>query len=119
MDPAKAPLFKLYSPRIIGATMMLASGKVTDMHMKAKGRWSGDITYIYARFCPDMDREAVRAIGFTDASPFMESTDSHWVTVAAWTEDAADLGGSEEFGDGDEDEALADDEDEDEDDGAF
>jgi len=50
MDPAKAPLFKLHSPRIVGATMMFASGKVTDMHMKAKGRWSGDVAYIYARF---------------------------------------------------------------------
>jgi len=60
-----------------------------------------------------MDRETVRAIGFTDASPFMESIDSHWATVAAWTEDAADLGDAEEFDDGDE--ALADDEDEDED----
>ena len=43
MDPAKVPLFKSHSPRIIGATTMFASGKVTDMHMKAKGRWSGDI----------------------------------------------------------------------------
>ena len=57
MDPAKVPLFKLHPPRIIGATTMFASGKVTDMHMKAKGRWSGGIAYIYARFCPDMDRE--------------------------------------------------------------
>ena len=81
------------------------------MHMKAKGRWSGDIAYIYARFCPDMDREAVRAISCTDSSPFMESTDSHWDSAAAWTEDAADLGDAEEFDDGDE--ALSDDEDED------
>ena len=81
--------------------------------MKAKGRWSGDIAYIYARSCPDMDREAVQAIGCTNASPFMESADSHWASVAAWTEDAADLGDAEEFDDGDE--ALSDDEDEDED----
>ena len=81
---------------------MFASEKVTDIDMKAKGRWSGDIAYIYARFCPDMDREAVRAIGYTDSSPFMESTDSHLDTVAAWTEDAADLGDAEEFGDSDE-----------------
>ena len=46
MDPAKVPLFKLHSPRIVGATAMFASGKVTDMHMKAKDRWSGDIAYI-------------------------------------------------------------------------
>ena len=61
-------------------------------------------------FCPDMDREAVRAIGRTDASPSMESTDSHWATIAAWTEDAADLGDAEDLGDGDG--ALSDDEDE-------
>ena len=114
MDPAKAPLFKLHSPRIIGATTMLASGKVTDMHLKGKGRWSGDIVYIYARFCPDMDRNAVRAIGCTDATPFMENTDALWATIAAWNEDAADLGDAEEFDEGYE--ALSDDdEDEDED----
>ena len=60
----------MHSPRIIGATTLFASGKVTDMHMKSKGRWAGDIAYIYARFCPEMDREAVRAKGQTDASPF-------------------------------------------------
>ena len=113
MDPAKVPLFKLHSPRIIGATTMFASGKVTDMHLKGKGRWSGDIAYIYARFCPDMDRDAVRAIGCTDATPFMENTDALWATIAAWNEDAADLGDAEEFDEGDE--ALSDDEDEDED----
>ena len=64
-----------------------------------------------------MDREAVRAIGCTDASPFMESIDSHWATVAVWTEDAANLGDAEEFDD--DDGALADDEDEDKDDDDF
>ena len=49
-----------------------------------------------------MDRGADRAIGCTDVSPFMESIDSHWDTVAAWTEDATDLGDAEEFDDGDE-----------------
>ena len=43
----------------------------------------------------------------------MESIDSHWATVAAWTEDAADLGDAEEFDNGDE---APNDEDEDEDD---
>ena len=113
MEPAKVPLFKLHSPRIIGATTMFASGKVTDMHLKGKGRWSGDIAHIYARLCPDMDRDAVRAIGSTDATPFMENTDALWATIAAWNEDAADLGDAEEFDEGDE--ALSDDEDEDED----
>ena len=113
MEPAKVLLFKLHSPCIIGATTMLASGKVTDMHLKGKGRWSGDTAYIYARFCPDMDRDAVRAIGCTDATLFMENTDALWANIAAWNEDAADLGDAEEFDDGDE--ALSDDEDEDED----
>ena len=35
MDPAKAKLFKLHSPRIIGATTLFASGK-SDMHLKSK-----------------------------------------------------------------------------------
>ena len=113
MDPARVPLFKLHSPRIIGATTLFASGKVTDMHMKAKGRWSSGIAYVYARFCPDMDREAVRAMGATDATPFLENVDSHWAAVSGWIEDSGDLGDAEEFDDGDE--PLSDD-DEDEDD---
>ena len=102
MSPEKVPLFKLHSPRIIGATTLFASGKVTDMHLKSKSRWAGDIAYIYSRFCPEMDREAVRAMGMTDATPFMERADSHWDSISAWTEDAADLGDAEEFDDGDE-----------------
>ena len=39
----------------------------------------------------------------------MECADSHWASLSGWTEDAADLGDDEEFGDGDE--ALSDDED--------
>ena len=69
-----------FPPRIIGATTLFASGK-SDMHLKSKGRWAGDIAYIYARFCPEMDREAVRAMGQTDASPFMECADSHWASL--------------------------------------
>ena len=111
MDPSRVPKFKLHTPRIIGATTLLASVKVTDMHMKAKGRWSGDIAYIYARFCPDMDRDAVRAMGMTDASPFLENVDSHWAAISGWIEDSADLGDAEEFDDGDE--PLSDDEDSD------
>ena len=106
MDPAKVKLVKLHSPRIIGATTLFASGK-SDMHLKAKGRWAGDIAYVYARFCPEMDREAVRAMGQTDATPFMECADSHWATISGWTEDTADLGDDAEFDDGDE--ALSDD----------
>ena len=82
--------------------MLFASGKVTDMHMKSKGRWAGDIAYIYARFCPEMDREAVRAMGQADRSPFMECADSHWASLSGWTEDAADLGDDEESDDDDE-----------------
>ena len=43
----------------------------------------------------------------------MENTDALWATIAAWNEDAADLGDAEEFDEGDE--ALSDGEDEDED----
>ena len=78
------------------------------MHMKAKGRWLGDIAYIYARFCPaDMDRDAVRAMGTTDTTPFLENADSHWAAVSGWMEYSGDLSDTEEFGDGDE--ALSDD----------
>ena len=111
MDPARVPLFKLHSPRIIGATTLFASGKVTEMHMKAKGRWADDIAFIYARFCPDMDRHAVRAMGCTDATPFMENTDSVFASLSGWTEDHSDLGDEPEFDDGDE--VLSDDEDDD------
>ena len=79
---------------------MFASG-CTDFHMKAKGRWAGDIAYIYSRFCPDMERECVRAMGRTDATPFMESSDAHWASIANCTEDDMDLGDVEEFDDGD------------------
>ena len=82
-----------------------------DMHMKANGRWSGEIAYIYARFCPDMDRDAVRAMGMTDATPFLENADSHWAAISGWIEDSGDLGDAEEFEDGDE--PLSDDEDSD------
>ena len=84
------------------------------MRMKAKGRWSGDIAYIYSRFCPDMDRDAVRAMGATDATPFLENVDSHWAAITGCIEDSGDLGDAEEFDDGDDDdEALSDDDDSD------
>ena len=70
------------------------------MYMKAKGRWPGDIAYIYARFCPDMDRGAVRAMGMTEATPFLENADSHWAAISGWIEDSGDLGDAEEFDDG-------------------
>ena len=47
-----------------------------------------------------MDRDAVRAIGCADATPFMENADALWATIAAWKEDAADLGDAEEFDEG-------------------
>ena len=40
--------------------------------------------------------------GRTDATPFVESTDAHWASVANWTENNMDLGDIEEFDDGDE-----------------
>ena len=62
------------------------------------------------------DRNAVRAIGRTDAVPYLESSDAHWAAVADWTEESADLGDAKEYDEGDE--PLSDDEDEDEDDDA-
>ena len=63
-------------------------------------------------FCPDMDRMAVRAMGRTDATPYMECVDAHWSAISAWTEDSADLGDADEFEEGDEP-LSSDDEDED------
>ena len=64
--------------------------------------WAGDIAYIYARFCPDMDRDAARIMGQTDATPFMENVDAHFASISGWVEDEADLGDADEFDDGDE-----------------
>jgi len=41
-------------------------------------------------------------MGRSDATPFMESADAHWASVANWTEDDMDLGDDEEFDYGDE-----------------
>ena len=53
-----------------------------------------------------MDRDAVRAMGTTDATPFLENADSRWAAISGWQEDSGDLGDIEEFNDGDE--ALSD-----------
>ena len=44
-----------------------------------------------------MDRDAVRAMGMTDATPFLENADSHWAAISGWIEDSGDLGDAEEF----------------------
>ena len=54
-----------------------------------------------------------RAMGTTDATPFLENAGSHWAAIAGLQEDSGDLGDAEEFGDGDE--ALSDGDDSDED----
>ena len=56
-----------------------------------------------------MDRDAVRAMGTTDATPFLESADSHWAAITGWNEDSGDLGDAEEFENGGE--GLSDDDD--------
>ena len=38
-----------HSPRIGGATEYAATGKVSQLLLEAKGRWSSDIGAIYAR----------------------------------------------------------------------
>ena len=65
-------------------------------------RSAGDIAYIYSRFCPDIERECARAMGRTDAAPFMEFSDAHWASIANWTQGDRDLGDDEEFDEGDE-----------------
>ena len=53
---------------------------------------------MHARFCPDMDRDAARAMGTTDATPFLENVDSHWVAISGWQEASGDLGDAEDRG---------------------
>ena len=95
--PDKIAPCGLTARREHGATALFASGKVTDMHMKAKGRWPGDIAYTYASFCPNMDRDAARAMGSTDVTPLLENAGSHWAAITGWNEDSGDLGDAEEF----------------------
>ena len=74
-------LYTIHTPRVVGATTLFAAG-CTEAQLKAKGRWSSDIAYIYVRVCPQQERELVRMIASTDATPFLEKGDGHWNAVA-------------------------------------
>ena len=81
-------LYTMHTPRIVGATTLLAAG-CTEAQLKAKGRWSSGIAYIYARVCPQQERGLVRVIASTDATPFLEKGDGHW-NAAAHSDTTAD-----------------------------
>ena len=74
-------LYTLHTPRIVGATTLFAAG-CTEAELKAKGRWSSDIAYIYSRVCPQQERNLIRAMASTDATPFLEKGDDFWNSVA-------------------------------------
>ena len=78
LDPK---LYTMHSPRIVGATTLFAAG-CTEAELKAKGRWSSDIAFIYARVCPQQERNLIRAMASTDATPFLEKGDDLWNSVA-------------------------------------
>ena len=74
-------LYTMHTPRIVGATTLFFGG-CTEAQLKAKGRWSSDIAFIYSRVCPQQERDLVRLIASTDATPFLEKSDEHWNAVA-------------------------------------
>ena len=44
--------FGAHSPRVGGATDLASTGKASELLLRAKGRWAGDIGAIYARLTP-------------------------------------------------------------------
>ena len=94
-------LYTMHTPRIVGATTLFAAG-CTEAQLKAKGRWSSDIAFIYARVCPQQERDLVRMIASTDATPFLEKGDEHWNAVAHSDTTADDDGLDSDLDEGDE-----------------
>ena len=48
-------LYTMHTPHIAGATTLFY-GDCTEAQLKAKGRWSSDIAFIYSRVCPQQER---------------------------------------------------------------
>ena len=96
----------MHTPRIVGATTLFAGG-CTEAELKAKGRWSSDIAFIYARVFPKQERDLIRTMASADATPFLERGDGLWDSVAHFEESA----GHEYDSDFDENDELFDGED--------
>ena len=78
-------LYTMHTPRIVGATTLFFGG-CTEAQLKAKGRWSSDIAFIYSRVCPQQERDLIRLMASTDATPFLEKGDGFWDSVAHFEE---------------------------------
>ena len=78
-------LYTMYTPRIMGATTLFYGG-CTEAQLKAKGRWSSDIAFIYSRVCPQQERDLIRIMASTDASPFLQKGGGFWDSVAHFEE---------------------------------
>ena len=60
----------LKSPRITGATTACLA-KVTEMDLRALGRWSGDIAFVYVRKCKSHLENLNALISSTDIDPWI------------------------------------------------
>jgi len=82
-------------------------GCCTEAQLKAKGRWSSDIAFIYSRICPQQERDLIRLMASTDATPFLEKGDGFWDSVAHFEETGeveydSDIDAYDELIDGDD-----------------
>ena len=99
-------LYTMHTPRIVGATTLFFAG-CTEAQLKAKGRWSSDIAFIYSRVCPQQERDLIRMMASTDATPFLEKGDGFWDSVAHFQEPSeaeydSDLDAYDELFEGDD-----------------
>ena len=99
-------LYTMHTPRIVGATTLFFGG-CTEAQLKAKGRWSSDIAFIYSRICPQQERDLIRLMASTDAAPFLEKGDGFWDSVAHFEETGeveydSDIDAYDELIDGDD-----------------
>ena len=96
----------MHTPRIVGATTHFYGG-CTETRLKAKGRWSSDIAFTYSRVCSQQERDRIRSMAPTDATPFLEKGDGFWDSVAHFEETGeidydSDIGAYDELIDGDD-----------------
>ena len=82
-------------------------GGCTEAQLKAKGRWSSGIAFIYSRVCPQQERDLIRLMASTDATPFLEKGDGFWDSVAHFEETGeaeydSDIDACDELIDGDD-----------------
>ena len=82
-----AALFGLHTPRIIGATTLCLGG-ATEMDLRAMGRWSSDVMYIYVRKCRSHLINLNAILSSTDIDP--------WISAPAQEPDEDDGDASED-----------------------